>query len=159
MCYHEGNYCYTSMFVSEFNPFDSVSLAHVLILGGRYGFDGCRRTYLSQRDLQAHINHRHKPRNSVSTSGDTIPSSHGALDASLPSYPSRQSIQVVHSSRSNLIAVPLQGGSRVKPDSQSVYAQSPENAPVTPASGSRYDRKSSYSQHYSRSSSWQFRQF
>lgn len=27
--------------------------------GSRYGTAGCRRTYLSQRDLQAHINHRH----------------------------------------------------------------------------------------------------
>uniref|UniRef100_A0A2M3Z702 E3 ubiquitin-protein ligase Hakai n=1 Tax=Anopheles braziliensis TaxID=58242 RepID=A0A2M3Z702_9DIPT len=27
--------------------------------GTRYGNMGCRRTYLSQRDLQAHINHRH----------------------------------------------------------------------------------------------------
>ncbi|XP_063216873.1 E3 ubiquitin-protein ligase Hakai-like [Bacillus rossius redtenbacheri] len=27
--------------------------------GTRYGNKGCRRTYLSQRDLQAHINHRH----------------------------------------------------------------------------------------------------
>lgn len=27
--------------------------------GGRYESTGCRRTYLSQRDLQAHINHRH----------------------------------------------------------------------------------------------------
>jgi E3 ubiquitin-protein ligase Hakai len=27
--------------------------------GSRYGKTGCRRTYLSQRDLQAHINHRH----------------------------------------------------------------------------------------------------
>lgn len=27
--------------------------------GTRYGSTGCRRTYLSQRDLQAHINHRH----------------------------------------------------------------------------------------------------
>lgn len=27
--------------------------------GTRYGHSGCRRTYLSQRDLQAHINHRH----------------------------------------------------------------------------------------------------
>lgn len=27
--------------------------------GTRYGITGCRRTYLSQRDLQAHINHRH----------------------------------------------------------------------------------------------------
>jgi E3 ubiquitin-protein ligase Hakai len=29
--------------------------------GSRYGNTGCRRTYLSQRDLQAHINHRHRP--------------------------------------------------------------------------------------------------
>lgn len=28
--------------------------------GSRYGNTGCRRTYLSQRDLQAHINHRHQ---------------------------------------------------------------------------------------------------
>lgn len=27
--------------------------------GTRYGSTGCKRTYLSQRDLQAHINHRH----------------------------------------------------------------------------------------------------
>jgi hypothetical protein len=27
--------------------------------GSRYGSNGCRRTYLSQRDLQAHIQHRH----------------------------------------------------------------------------------------------------
>lgn len=27
--------------------------------GSRYNNSGCRRTYLSQRDLQAHINHRH----------------------------------------------------------------------------------------------------
>nr|CAG4640888.1 EOG090X06V5 [Eulimnadia texana] len=27
--------------------------------GSRYGNDGCRRTYLSHRDLQAHVNHRH----------------------------------------------------------------------------------------------------
>lgn len=27
--------------------------------GSRYGNTGCQRTYLSQRDLQAHINHRH----------------------------------------------------------------------------------------------------
>ncbi|XP_065569289.1 E3 ubiquitin-protein ligase Hakai-like isoform X1 [Artemia franciscana] len=27
--------------------------------GSKYGQDGCRRTYLSGRDLQAHINHRH----------------------------------------------------------------------------------------------------
>jgi len=43
--------------------------------GSRYGYDGCRRTYLSQRDLQAHINHRHKPRNSGSYHVDSISSS------------------------------------------------------------------------------------
>ncbi|CAG7705037.1 unnamed protein product [Allacma fusca] len=127
--------------------------------GSRYGFDGCRRTYLSQRDLQAHINHRHKPRNIVSTSGDGLSSSHGALDSSLSSYQSRQSIPVVHSSRSNLISVPLQGtSSRVKPDSQSMCAPSPENSTLPSSTGSRYDRKPPFSQHYSRSS-WQFRQF
>lgn len=29
--------------------------------GTMHGRTGCRRTYLSQRDLQAHINHRHMP--------------------------------------------------------------------------------------------------
>jgi len=31
--------------------------------GTRYGNNGCRRTYLSSRDLQAHIKHRHAPKN------------------------------------------------------------------------------------------------
>lgn len=36
--------------------------------GSRYGNNGCRRTYLSQRDLQAHINHRHvTPQQPLST--------------------------------------------------------------------------------------------
>ncbi|XP_070168789.1 E3 ubiquitin-protein ligase Hakai [Polyergus mexicanus] len=35
--------------------------------GTRYGNAGCRRTYLSQRDLQAHINHRH-----ISTPSQTV---------------------------------------------------------------------------------------
>ncbi|CAG0898488.1 unnamed protein product [Cyprideis torosa] len=30
--------------------------------GTRHGTKGCRRTYMSSRDLQAHINHRHKQR-------------------------------------------------------------------------------------------------
>lgn len=34
--------------------------------GTRYGNTGCRRTYLSQRDLQAHINHRHVNSNAES---------------------------------------------------------------------------------------------
>lgn len=37
--------------------------------GSRYGTTGCRRTYLSQRDLQAHINHRHMPLATLATAG------------------------------------------------------------------------------------------
>lgn len=38
--------------------------------GSRYGNTGCRRTYLSQRDLQAHINHRHITQSSEGKIGD-----------------------------------------------------------------------------------------
>lgn len=38
--------------------------------GSRYGNTGCRRTYLSQRDLQAHINHRHVTQSIDSKSAD-----------------------------------------------------------------------------------------
>ncbi|XP_015116234.1 E3 ubiquitin-protein ligase Hakai [Diachasma alloeum] len=44
--------------------------------GTRYGNAGCRRTYLSQRDLQAHINHRHvsaPPQTGQSMSVDPLP--------------------------------------------------------------------------------------
>ncbi|XP_046670852.1 E3 ubiquitin-protein ligase Hakai-like isoform X2 [Homalodisca vitripennis] len=37
--------------------------------GTRYNSAGCRRTYLSQRDLQAHINHRHIAVSSVQSLG------------------------------------------------------------------------------------------
>ncbi len=41
--------------------------------GSRYGNNGCRRTYLSQRDLQAHIHHRHmKNAAQSSASGGTL---------------------------------------------------------------------------------------
>lgn len=39
--------------------------------GSRYGNTGCRRTYLSQRDLQAHINHRHVTQAQSATIGQT----------------------------------------------------------------------------------------
>lgn len=41
--------------------------------GSRYGNTGCRRTYLSQRDLQAHINHRHVTQLSMPS---TVPTAH-----------------------------------------------------------------------------------
>lgn len=44
--------------------------------GSRYGNTGCRRTYLSQRDLQAHINHRHM----VSISATPVPTSNDKTD-------------------------------------------------------------------------------
>lgn len=41
--------------------------------GSRYGSTGCRRTYLSQRDLQAHINHRHVAQPPLTTSSGVEP--------------------------------------------------------------------------------------
>ncbi|CAL8072167.1 unnamed protein product [Orchesella dallaii] len=110
--------------------------------GIQFGYEGCRRTYLSQRDLQAHFNHRHKPRASSERSGGGATSSSSAInDVQSPvqssvSTPSshRQTIPVHYSSsRSNLIAVPLQSvptSSRTSKDSHS---------------DSRFDRKSSSS--------------
>lgn len=39
--------------------------------GSRYGSNGCRRTYLSQRDLQAHIQHRHLKQQQAAFAGST----------------------------------------------------------------------------------------
>merc|ERR1712150_334169 len=39
--------------------------------GSRYGSNGCRRTYLSQRDLQAHIQHRHMKQQQSAFAGST----------------------------------------------------------------------------------------
>ncbi|XP_065221674.1 E3 ubiquitin-protein ligase Hakai-like [Planococcus citri] len=54
--------------------------------GSRYGNTGCRRTYLSQRDLQAHINHRHvtgtsQSKENISTN-QVIPSVKTSLSSS-----------------------------------------------------------------------------
>jgi len=46
--------------------------------GSRYGNSGCRRTYLSQRDLQAHIQHRHM-KNSVQIASAHTNSATGAV--------------------------------------------------------------------------------
>ncbi|RZF32020.1 hypothetical protein LSTR_LSTR007098 [Laodelphax striatellus] len=43
--------------------------------GTRYGNAGCRRTYLSQRDLQAHFNHRHVSNSAAALGGVTGDSS------------------------------------------------------------------------------------
>lgn len=90
--------------------------------GSRYGHDGCRRTYLSQRDLQAHVSHRHLrlPRepqkiSTVSSSRTTTGngghnanhlSGHGTA-ANSGSVGSAHHIPVLNS-RSNLVSVPIQ---------------------------------------------------
>lgn len=68
--------------------------------GSRYGNDGCRRTYLSQRDLQAHINHRHLriPMEKEPQKISTVPLSGSRGSQHMP---------VLHS-RSNLVSVPIQ---------------------------------------------------
>jgi len=84
--------------------------------GSRYGNDGCRRTYLSQRDLQAHINHRHLRLTSSSAVVDkepqkisTVPLSHPThqLGGSSRNLGSTQHIPVLNT-RSNLVSVPIQ---------------------------------------------------
>lgn len=52
--------------------------------GAKHGSSGCRRTYLSQRDLQAHVNHRHlkeagEPAKSKESSKPSVKAS-GSLD-------------------------------------------------------------------------------
>ncbi|TRY63498.1 hypothetical protein TCAL_03587 [Tigriopus californicus] len=66
--------------------------------GSQYGHTGCRRTYLSQRDLQAHIQHRHMKAASkanvntlgpVSGAASVVTSAPSALTAmTLPELPS-----------------------------------------------------------------------
>ncbi|XP_064487283.1 E3 ubiquitin-protein ligase Hakai-like isoform X2 [Ornithodoros turicata] len=53
--------------------------------GARQGKDSCRRTYLSQRDLQAHISHRHLKNTGASSSSSS--QAHGGLQSSGGSAP------------------------------------------------------------------------
>ncbi|CAG0916316.1 unnamed protein product [Notodromas monacha] len=69
---------------AEAERVDNVRLGFVFMCtegGTRYGTNGCRRTYMSQRDLQAHMNHRHAgPSSSKPSSAlDSHVSSHGVL--------------------------------------------------------------------------------
>jgi hypothetical protein len=41
------------------NGYEQLTIKEAFDLVFRYGNTGCRRTYLSGRDLQAHIQHRH----------------------------------------------------------------------------------------------------
>lgn len=63
--------------------------------GTRYGSTGCRRTYLSQRDLQAHINHRHVTNPPQPVPPPVVPQSQTSqtqqiIDAKIASSPARK---------------------------------------------------------------------
>ncbi|CAG5058618.1 unnamed protein product [Parnassius apollo] len=103
--------------------------------GTRYGNTGCRRTYLSQRDLQAHINHRHVSSGVTETKPEpeppatavaivkpmTIPSAGDPRAHSLGHVP--HAAHAAHAAgerrpaRTNLITVPIQDQS----DSHNYY--------------------------------------
>lgn len=115
--------------------------------GTRYGQNGCRRTYLSQRDLQAHINHRHvanmpinqqpmeviEPERSLPLRTKTAndPRSGGGVPSNLRSRPIQAQVSGV---RTNLITVPIQESAptihETAPTTQNYY-QFPQTATYT----------------------------
>jgi len=110
---------------------EQTSLGNVFMCthgGSRYGNDGCRRTYLSQRDLQAHINHRHLRLSSSHTEKEpqkisTVSLSH--LQTNSRSVGSH--IPVLHS-RSNLVSVPIQDSSTAALTQPSYFVAPPTTA-------------------------------
>ncbi|KAH8030017.1 hypothetical protein HPB51_006449 [Rhipicephalus microplus] len=58
--------------------------------GSRQGKDSCRRTYLSQRDLQAHITHRHLKGAASAAAAAAAASQSSALSHGLPSQQQQQ---------------------------------------------------------------------
>lgn len=121
--------------------------------GLRYGHDGCRRTYLSQRDLQAHINHRHlrlppghqPPQQQQSQQhhhhhSNAVREPQKISTVSLSgSRGSSNTIPVLHS-RSNLVSVPIQDS-----------AQHASYGYVPPPSSASYSSSSSYSSYTTQS--------
>lgn len=118
--------------------------------GTRYGQSGCRRTYLSQRDLQAHINHRHipimnaqplevveperpPPPPQVRTKTANDPRSNSGGQSNIRSRASQIQTSGV---RTNLITVPIQ-------DSATTVH---ENIPTTPNYYNQYPQTASYNQ-------------
>lgn len=64
-------------------------LGHVFVCsfgGSRYGISGCRRSYLSQRDLHAHIKRRHQSE-STAVGGDLSAEYAADLKRDIPAYP------------------------------------------------------------------------
>ena len=72
--------------------------------GSRYGSNGCRRTYLSQRDLQAHIQHRHVKQQQLQASASTVTSNQGNQQQA----PSQTSTNTNNSSNNALLVAASQ---------------------------------------------------
>ena len=56
--------------------------------GSRYGISGCRRSYLSQRDLHAHIKRRHQAEASAAASDLSAEYAADLKRSEMPAYPS-----------------------------------------------------------------------
>ncbi|CAB3243705.1 unnamed protein product [Arctia plantaginis] len=111
--------------------------------GTRYGNTGCRRTYLSQRDLQAHINHRHVSSGTVENKPEPeAPSNTVAIVKPLTQIPPSAGDPRAHThahgagggerrpARTNLITVPIQD----QTESHNYYNYYPPPQPVPPPS-------------------------
>ena len=55
--------------------------------GSRYGISGCRRSYLSQRDLHAHIKRRHQAEGSTAASDLSAEYAADLKRSEMPAYP------------------------------------------------------------------------
>ena len=65
-------------------------LGHVFVCsfgGSRYGISGCRRSYLSQRDLHAHIKRRHQAEGSTAASDLSGEFAADLKRSEMPAYP------------------------------------------------------------------------
>ena len=65
-------------------------LGHVFVCsfgGSRYGISGCRRSYLSQRDLHAHIKRRHQAEGSTAASDLSAEYAADLKRSEMPAYP------------------------------------------------------------------------
>lgn len=75
--------------------------------GTRYGNTGCRRTYLSQRDLQAHINHRHINSSSAEGKQQVEPKSSNTVQRKpIEPPPNRQNTRQAAQFASSIPSVP-----------------------------------------------------
>lgn len=103
--------------------------------GTRYNNKGCRRTYLSQRDLQAHINHRHV---SVQRELNEPTSQKLAIDSGLKSLSQNQAMgrkssvstptstrsNQPNSVRTNLMNLHMEGSEMMEQDQRNRYSNS-----------------------------------